>query len=87
MRWHCAGTSDFTTVRLGLGGWRSGTGPTTSWPRLASDRLDAIYLPGGSSSLRPFQQLLRQRAPGTEVVEGDLFGAAASSLVYVCERR
>ena len=42
MRWPCAGASDFTTVRLGLGGWRSG---------------------------------------------GDLFGAVASSLVYVCERR
>lgn len=44
--------------------------------------LDAIYLTGGSSALRPFQQLLRKRFPGTELVEGDLFGGVASGLSY-----
>ena len=50
---------------------------------LTPDRLDAIYLTGGSSALRPFQQLLRQRFPATEIVEGDLFGGVASGLSYV----
>jgi hypothetical chaperone protein len=45
-------------------------------------RLDAIYLTGGSSSLRPFQQMLRERFPGTEVIEGDLFGGVATGLSY-----
>lgn len=47
---------------------------------------DAIYLTGGSWSLRAFQQLLRQRFPGTEIVEG-LFGGVASGLAYVGGRR
>ena len=53
---------------------------------LKPGQLDAIYLTGGSSSLRPFQQLLRQRFPGTEIVEGDLFGGVASGLAYVGAR-
>jgi hypothetical chaperone protein len=44
--------------------------------------LDAVYLTGGSSSLRPFQQLLQQRFAGTPVIEGDLFGGVASGLSY-----
>ncbi|MFC5498795.1 Hsp70 family protein [Caenimonas terrae] len=54
---------------------------------LAPGRLDAIYLTGGSSSLRPFQRSLRERFPGTPVVEGDLFGGVASGLAYVGGRR
>jgi hypothetical chaperone protein len=54
---------------------------------LGPDGLDAIYLTGGSSSLRPFQQLLRQRFPGTEIIEGDLFGGVASGLSYAGQRR
>ncbi len=54
---------------------------------LTTASLDAIYLTGGSSSLRPFQQLLRQRFPATAIVEGDLFGGVASGLAYVGERR
>ena len=54
---------------------------------LKTARLDAIYLTGGSSSLRPFKQLLRQRFPGTEIVEGDLFGGVAAGLAYVGECR
>ena len=54
---------------------------------LKSGQLDAMYLTGGSSSLPPFQHLLRQRFPGTQVVEGDLFGGVASGLAYVGDRR
>lgn len=53
---------------------------------LEAARLDAIYLTGGSSALRPFQQALRARFPGTAVVEGDLFGGVASGLAYVGQR-
>jgi hypothetical chaperone protein len=49
---------------------------------LRNDQLDAIYLTGGSSALRPFQSTLRQAFPGTEVIEGDLFGGVASGLAY-----
>ena len=54
--------------------------------QLNADGLDAIYLTGGSSSLRPFQQLLRQRFPSVAIVEGDLFGGVASGLGYVGQR-
>lgn len=49
---------------------------------LAAQAVDAIYLTGGSSALRPFQQLLRKRFPATEIVEGDLFGGVATGLSY-----
>ncbi len=48
--------------------------------------VDAVYLTGGSSALRPFQELLRRRFPDTQVVEGDLFGGVASGLSYVATR-
>ena len=48
--------------------------------------VDAIYLTGGSSALRPFQQLLRERFPSTEIVEGDLFGGVATGLSYSAGR-
>jgi hypothetical chaperone protein len=48
--------------------------------------VDAIYLTGGSSALRPFQQLLRARFPGTAIVEGDLFGGVATGLSYAAGR-
>jgi hypothetical chaperone protein len=54
---------------------------------LAPSGLDAIYLTGGSSSLRPFQQALRSRFPSVPLVEGDLFGGVASGLAYVSQRR
>ena len=53
---------------------------------LKSGRPDAIYLTGGSSSLRPFQQLLQERFAGTPVIEGDLFGGVASGLSYAVGR-
>ncbi len=49
---------------------------------LAASGLDAIYLTGGSSALRPFQQALRRGFPGVALVEGDLFGSVASGLAY-----
>ena len=54
---------------------------------LKAGRPDAVYLTGGSSALRPFQQVLRERFAGTEVVEGDLFGGVASGLAYAAARR
>ncbi|HUR87804.1 MAG TPA: Hsp70 family protein [Ramlibacter sp.] len=49
---------------------------------LKPDALDGLYLTGGSSALRPFQQLLRQEFPQSEVIVGDLFGGVASGLAY-----
>lgn len=49
---------------------------------LVPRRLDAVYLTGGSSALRPFQELLQRRFPDTALVEGDLFGGVASGLAY-----
>jgi hypothetical chaperone protein len=49
---------------------------------LRSGDLDAIYLPGGSSALRPFQQALRRSFAGVSLVEGDLFGGVAAGLAY-----
>ncbi len=49
---------------------------------LTAGQLDAIYLTGGSSALKPFQQALRKSFPGVPLVEGDLFGGVASGLAY-----
>ena len=49
---------------------------------LRDHQLDAVYLTGGSSALRPFQQTLRAAFPGLPLVEGDLFGGVASGLAY-----
>lgn len=49
---------------------------------LASGQLDAIYLTGGSSALRPLRAVLRQAFPDTPQIEGDLFGGVASGLAY-----
>ena len=48
----------------------------------AAGQLDAIYLTGGSSALKPFQAALRRTFPGVPLVEGDLFGGVASGLAY-----
>lgn len=53
---------------------------------LHAGQLDAIYLTGGSSALRPFLALLQERFAGTPVVEGDLFGGVASGLAYAGRR-
>ncbi|MDM0040225.1 Hsp70 family protein [Variovorax sp. J22G21] len=49
---------------------------------LRSGDLDAIYLTGGSSALRPFQQALRRSFVDVPLVEGDLFGGVAAGLAY-----
>lgn len=49
---------------------------------LRSHDLDAIYLTGGSSALRPFQEALRRGFAGVKLVEGDLFGGVAAGLAY-----
>jgi hypothetical chaperone protein len=49
--------------------------------------LDAVYLTGGSSALRPFQDMIQQRFAGTPVIEGDLFGGVASGLSYSVGRK
>ena len=49
---------------------------------LGDGALDAIYLTGGSSALRPFQQALQAEFAGVPLVEGDLFGGVASGLAY-----
>jgi hypothetical chaperone protein len=45
-------------------------------------QLDAIYLTGGSSALRPFQAAMEQAFAGVPLVAGDLFGGVAAGLVY-----
>ena len=47
---------------------------------LAVQDLDAIYLTGGSSALRPLRQALRSAFPDTPQNEGDLFGGVAAGL-------
>jgi hypothetical chaperone protein len=49
---------------------------------LQDGALDAIYLTGGSSALRPFQQALQAEFAGVPMMEGDLFGGVASGLAY-----
>jgi hypothetical chaperone protein len=49
--------------------------------------IDAIYLTGGSSALRPFRRAMRARFPGVELVEGDLFGGVAAGLAYAASRQ
>jgi hypothetical chaperone protein len=49
---------------------------------LTDGALDAIYLTGGSSALRPFQRALMAEFPSVPLVEGDLFGGVASGLAY-----
>ena len=47
---------------------------------LAPQGLDAIYLTGGSSALRPLRQALNAAFPETPQMEGDLFGGVAAGL-------
>jgi hypothetical chaperone protein len=49
---------------------------------LKAGELDGLYLTGGSSALRPFQQLLRSEFPHSEIIVGDLFGGVAAGLAY-----
>lgn len=49
---------------------------------LKASQIDAVYMTGGSSALKPFQTALRQAFPGVDLVTGDLFGGVASGLAY-----
>jgi hypothetical chaperone protein len=49
---------------------------------LSHGKPDAIYLTGGSSALRTFQDALQTEFAGVPLVEGDFFGGVASGLVY-----
>jgi hypothetical chaperone protein len=49
---------------------------------LKPDELNGLYLTGGSSALRPFQQLLHGEFPQSEIIVGDLFGGVAAGLAY-----
>jgi hypothetical chaperone protein len=53
---------------------------------LTNGKPDAIYLTGGSSALRTFQEALQNEFAGVPLVEGDLFGGVASGLVYAQSR-
>lgn len=49
---------------------------------LDGTQLDALYLTGGSSALRPLRAALATAFPGTQQVEGDRFGGVAAGLAY-----
>ena len=44
--------------------------------------VDAVYLTGGSSALRPLIAALRTAMPGATLVEGNRFGGVAAGLAY-----
>jgi hypothetical chaperone protein len=44
--------------------------------------VDAVYLTGGSSALRPLMQALRTAMPDATVVEGNRFGGVAAGLAH-----
>jgi hypothetical chaperone protein len=44
--------------------------------------VDAVYLTGGSSALRPLMDALRAAMPGATLVEGNRFGGVAAGLAY-----
>jgi len=44
--------------------------------------VDAVYLTGGSSALRPLVEALRTAMPEATLVEGNRFGGVAAGLAY-----
>jgi len=44
--------------------------------------VDAVYLTGGSSALRPLMDALQSVFPAASMVQGDLFGGVAAGLAY-----
>jgi hypothetical chaperone protein len=50
-------------------------------------RIDAIYLTGGSSALMTLQDRLKAHIPGVPLVQGDLFGGVAAGLAYAAQQR
>jgi hypothetical chaperone protein len=50
-------------------------------------RIDAIYLTGGSSALMTLQDRLVAQMPGVPLVQGDLFCGGAAVLAYAAQQR
>ena len=48
--------------------------------------VDAVYLTGGSSALRPLVDALRKAMPQAQLVEGNRFGGVAAGLAYAGAR-
>ena len=44
--------------------------------------VDAVYLTGGSSALRPLMEALRTAMPDAALIEGNRFGGVAAGLAY-----
>jgi hypothetical chaperone protein len=47
------------------------------------DRVDVVYLTGGSSALRPLVQALQTAMPQAHLVKGNPFGGVAAGLAVV----
>jgi hypothetical chaperone protein len=45
-------------------------------------QVDAVYLTGGSSAMRPLMDALRAAMPQADMVQGDRFGGVAAGLAY-----
>jgi hypothetical chaperone protein len=54
---------------------------------IEGQRIDAIYLTGGSSALQTLQDRLLAEMPGVPLVQGDLFGGVAAGLAYAAQQR
>jgi len=54
---------------------------------IAPDRLDAVFLTGGSAQLPTFRAAALAEAPAARVVEGDTFGAVGVGLAIEARRR
>lgn len=50
--------------------------------RAGLDNVNAVYLTGGSSALRPLMQALRLSMPDATLIEGNRFGGVAAGLAY-----
>jgi hypothetical chaperone protein len=51
------------------------------------ERIDAVFLTGGSSMARPVQSLIRKVFPAAEIVSGDVFGAVGKGLGLDAKRK
>lgn len=54
--------------------------------RARLNAVDAVYLTGGSSALRPLMDAMRTAMPETPLVQGNLFGSVATGLAYAGAR-
>ena len=54
---------------------------------VAPERIDTVFLTGGSSMARPVQSLIRGLFPAAEIVSGDVFGAVGKGLGLDAKRK